>query len=346
MNIKKILCGVLAGLLLCTGVPGNVTEAQGKSTASNLFSNGTETKPELNSQPVVTFRYSNGKIYKRYTVSNGKLKLPSMANKKGCTFMGWSKVKGRTANPAYESGDTITVKSNMNLYAVEFRRSAEPNLSGKSIQMPRKYSRVIFVGDSRTYAMGKVVSEKFGKNAFPDVYFVAKTGSTLDWLESTGESNLMNILASGNGKTAVIFNHGVNDLNHNWSNVNVKSLANTYTSYMKKLGRTLQKKNCDLYYMSVNPLNSGTSARLGRHDPQEIRQFNQLLCGQLGGMYQFIDTYSYLRKNGYGTARWLDRQNEDDGLHYTYKTYKRIFSYCMKSINSLKVSGDYVSKKF
>ena len=154
MNIKKILCGVLAGLLLCMGTPGNVLEAQGKSTVSNLFSNGTETKPELNSQPVVTFRYSNGKIYKRYTVSNGKLKLPSMANKKGCTFMGWSKVKGRTANPAYESGDTITVKSNMNLYAVEFRRSAEPNLSGKNIQMPRKYSRVIFVGDSRTYAMG------------------------------------------------------------------------------------------------------------------------------------------------------------------------------------------------
>ena len=115
MNIKKILCGVLAGLLLCMGTPGNVLEAQGKSTVSNLFSNGTETKPELNSQPVVTFRYSNGKIYKRYTVSNGKLKLPSMANKKGCTFMGWSKVKGRTANPAYESGDTITVKSNMNL---------------------------------------------------------------------------------------------------------------------------------------------------------------------------------------------------------------------------------------
>ena len=74
----------------------------------------------------------------------------------------------------------------MNLYAVEFRRSAEPNLSGKNIQMPRKYSRVIFVGDSRTYAMGKVVSEKFGKNAFPDVYFVAKTGSTLDWLKVPG----------------------------------------------------------------------------------------------------------------------------------------------------------------
>ena len=86
MNIKKILCGVLAGLLLCMGTPGNVLEAQGKSTVSNLFSNGTETKPELNSQPVVTFRYSNGKIYKRYTVSNGKLKLPSMANKKGCPW--------------------------------------------------------------------------------------------------------------------------------------------------------------------------------------------------------------------------------------------------------------------
>ena len=62
MNIKKILCGVLVGLLLCMGTPGNVLEAQGKSTVSNLFSNVTETKPELNSKPVVTFRYSNGKI--------------------------------------------------------------------------------------------------------------------------------------------------------------------------------------------------------------------------------------------------------------------------------------------
>lgn len=97
MNIKKILCGVLAGLLLCMGTPGNVLEAQGKSTVSNLFSNGTETKPELNSQPVVTFRYSNGKIYKRYTVSNGKLKLPSMATKKAVHL--WAGPKLREEQP-------------------------------------------------------------------------------------------------------------------------------------------------------------------------------------------------------------------------------------------------------
>ena len=74
MNIKKILCGVLAGLLLCMGTPGNVLEAQGKSTVSNLFSNGTETKPELNSQPVVTFRYSNRIQWKIKTAVHGKQK--------------------------------------------------------------------------------------------------------------------------------------------------------------------------------------------------------------------------------------------------------------------------------
>lgn len=331
MKIKKILWGILIGIILCTGCAGTVTASQ-----NNRVSSVAEKNDQSKKKYMVVLHYSNGKVYKKYTVSNGKIKLPSMPNKRGITFMGWSTKKGTATNPEYETGDTIQVKKNRNLYAVEFRRSAEADISKNNIPNPQKYSRIIYVGDSRTYAMGRVVREQFGNRNFKNIYFVAKTGTTLDWLKNTGEHELMKILeenTDGNKKTAIIFNHGVNDLNHNWSNVNVKNLVSDYSSYMKKLGRMLQKKNCDLYFMSVNPLNSGVKSCTGRHDPREIRQFNKELGGRLAGMYQYIDTYSYLKKTGYGTARWLDRQNEDDGLHYTYKTYKRIFYYCMRKLS-------------
>ena len=53
-------------------------------------------------------------------------------------------------------------------------------------------------------------------------------------------------------------------------------------------------------------------------------------------MYGFIDTYSYLIKNGYGTAHNLNAQQKDDGTHYTYKSYKRIIAYCMQQLAKKK----------
>ncbi len=57
-----------------------------------------------------------------------------------------------------------------------------------------------------------------------------------------------------------------------------------------------------------------------------IRKFNSVVGSALGSTFEYIDTYSYLMENGYGTnisGTGVDLP-DDDGLHYTTKTYKRI----------------------
>ena len=53
---------------------------------------------------------------------------------------------------------------------------------------------------------------------------------------------------------AVVFNLGVNDM------ANVSN----YVSYMTDIASTLKSKNCKLFYMSVNPLNSTMIAKAGK----------------------------------------------------------------------------------
>ena len=93
--------------------------------------------------------------------------------------------------------------------------------------------------------------------------------------------------------TAVIFNLGVNDLSN----------LPSYVTYMKSLASTLKKKNCKLFYMSVNPGNSKMMENTGHVVRSEaaVRQFNSTIRSQLASDYTFIDTYSWLLKNGYGT---------------------------------------------
>ena len=86
--------------------------------------------------------------------------------------------------------------------------------------------------------------------------------------------------------------------------------------------------------MSVNPVNSKTIEYLGRNairKEEVIRKFNSVLKSGLGSTYGYIDTYSYLLENGYGTNLGGGGQDvaTDDGLHYTTKTYKRIFKFCL-----------------
>ena len=105
-------------------------------------------------------------------------------------------------------------------------------------------------------------------------------------------------------------------------------------TYMKSLASTLKKKNCKLFYMSVNPGNSKMMENTGHVVRSEaaVRQFNSTIRSQLAPDYTFIDTYSWLLKNGYGTnASGSGVDNSvDDGLHYTTKTYKRIYYHCLE----------------
>ena len=83
----------------------------------------------------------------------------------------------------------------------------------------------------------------------------------------------------------------------------------------------------------MNPVNSKTIEYLGKNairKEEVIRKFNSVVGSALGSTFEYIDTYSYLMENGYGTnisGTGVDLP-DDDGLHYT-KTYKRIFKYCL-----------------
>ena len=65
---------------------------------------------------------------------------------------------------------------------------------------------------------------------------------------------------------AVVFNLGVNDMAN----------ASNYVSYMTNIASTLKSKNCKLFYMSVNPLNSTmiTKAGKGSRTEAQVREFN------------------------------------------------------------------------
>jgi hypothetical protein len=70
----------------------------------------------------------------------------------------------------------------------------------------------------------------------------------------------------------------------------------------------------------------------------QVRSFNQSikssLCNSTVG-YTYINTYTYLINYGYscdqGTAT---DTGYDDGLHYSVKTSKRIYQFCINVINN------------
>ena len=122
----------------------------------------------------------------------------------------------------------------------------------------------------------------------------------------------------------MIFNLGVNDPGNMYE----------YVSYLQQIAGTLKQKNCKLFFMSVNPVNSRTIEYMGKNairKEEVIRRFNSVVSSGTSGNYTYIDTYSFLLQNGYSTdiGGAGSDYGVDDGLHYTTKTYKRIFKYCL-----------------
>ena len=104
----------------------------------------------------VNLRKANGTVWKTVTLGKGGyLKLPSVSNATGYTFMGWSKTRrtGSSTDPDYEAGELLRINKNTNLYATVFNRALEKDISSDEMAHPAigmMYSKVIFVGDSRT----------------------------------------------------------------------------------------------------------------------------------------------------------------------------------------------------
>ncbi len=272
---------------------------------------------------------SGRKICRKLTAKRGeKVCLPGMENEQGKTMLGWSEKKGSEKKPQYQVGQRITVNTSMKLYPVIFTRSKEPNLSrnyisrqySSAVGAKGNFSRIIFVGDSRTVGLQRTLRREFGSALTDNVYFICKISSKLGWLRQTAVPQLMRLAGEN---TAVVFNHGVNDL---------KKLDD-YIPYMKKLGKRLKEKGCTLFYMSINPLNNSEILGNGgrRREESWVIRFNRRIQEELCSkeLYGYLDSYSYLIQNGYGTE---NRYHIEDGLHYTAKTYKRIYEFCLRKI--------------
>ena len=281
----------------------------------------------------LTLCKNNGAVYSTTKMVQGSTyKLSGVKDASGYTFMGWSEQAGQKVNPDYEAEETITVKKNTTLYAVVFNRSSEDNLSADVLPQVNsyKYKNVVFIGDSRTEYMKNALARAGANTNY--VKFICKAGEGYSWLTGTAVPQLQELVKNDTNsilskKTAVIFNFGVNDYNE----------YAKYAAYYKLIASSLEKKGCELYFMSVNPINRLMLSNTGRADRSEakIRSFNTYMQKNLPSSYTYIDMYSYLKATGYSFAS--DKYGAgsiDDGLHYTARTYKRIFTQCLRSLKT------------
>lgn len=194
----------------------------------------------------LTLCKNNGAVYSTTRMAQGSTyKLSGVKDANGYTFMGWSEQAGQKVNPDYEAEETITVKKNTTLYAVVFNRSSEDNLSADVLPQVNsyKYKNVVFIGDSRTEYMKNALARAGANTNY--VKFICKAGEGYSWLTGTAVPQLQELVKNDTNsilskKTAVIFNFGVNDYNE----------YAKYAAYYKLIASSLERKGCELYFMS------------------------------------------------------------------------------------------------
>lgn len=291
----------------------------------------------------IVFHKNDGSIIKTDYVLKGRY-IPSMKNRPGYTFMGWSRKPNQQTSPDYVTGEYIRVTRETHLYAVEFDRSREGDVLPSALPQPNadKYAKVIFVGDSRTVMLRNILNAECSESQLEHLSFVCESGQGLSWFKDTGYKTLLREIKSAKQKypdkpVAVVFNLGVNDLrNYRGTVPDGDRIGAVYSKYMNEIDYGLAARGCKLFYMSVNPINSSMSSPAGVRKESEICKFNKYLKSNLSKRFTFIDTYDWLINSGFSTIRYYWKPYErDDGLHYTERTYKRIYKCCMKRINKL-----------
>lgn len=168
---------------------------------------------------------------------------------------------------------------------------------------PVKFSgKYLMVGDSRTVGMGMSVSTSKTK-------FIGKVSMGYTWMCSSAIPQVRQYLA-GNPKLKVVFAFGINDLG------NASRYISSYKALMKEFPKT------EFYFLSVNPVKEAEAIACGYEvHNADIKNFNSRLKSAFGSRY--LNTYSYLTKNGYSAM---------DGVHYTSNTYQKLYQYIIRKI--------------
>ena len=278
---------------------------------------------KVDTSGIKLYKY-DGNYWKTIKNTNGKTTFPAVDLGSGNMVLGWSKTQGKNtlSSSDYKAGDRIPSK-NGRYYMVVFGMSMDR--APATITTPTKFSKVYWVGDSRSVDTERAL----GASAPENVQFIAETGQGLSWFKSTGYKQLLRSIARQpkNEKKAVIINLGVNDL---------KS-ANAYVTYMKKVATNLKKYNCKMYYLSINPVNSAMTKNsvVKYRTEAQVASFNRTiyknLCSGSKRTFTYINSCTNLQMKGWISDRF--DMGIYDGLHYSDATYLRIFDYCMRYLN-------------
>lgn len=174
--------------------------------------------------------------------------------------------------------------------------------TGKKIKALKFSGKYLIVGDSRTVGMDSAVSSSKAK-------FIGKVSMGYSWMKSTAGPKVKQYLV-GNPDLKVVFAFGINDLG------NISKYISYYKSLMKQFPDT------KFYFLSVNPVDEKLASAKGYTvKNSSIKSFNTKLKSAFGSKY--INTYSWLNKNGFSSV---------DGIHYTRETYSKLYNYIIKKI--------------
>ena len=263
----------------------------------------------------------DGKLYKTLEVT-GKEKFPAV-KLEARTFNGWGKAKTYRKGALYTPGERIP-NADATYYMIGNSNKDIRTMGAYKMKQTKKYSQIFLVGDSRTMQMYLTIRRMLKRTAF-----VYGNGGGLSWFKSSGYATLLSKgrAESAKGKkkkSAVVLNLGVNDL---W---NVKN----YISYYKKIYKDLSPLNCDLFIMSVNPIDVIRMKDGGRNlakNATSVMTFNKKLKKGVGDRYAWVDTYSKLMESGWTTQGSVN-DGGGDGVHYTKATYQRIYNFLIEAI--------------
>ncbi len=162
--------------------------------------------------------------------------------------------------------------------------------------------QIIFVGDSRTVAMGEA-EEDVGDTC----QYIGATGEGYDWFVEKGLEEMKQAISACK-EAPVVFNLGVNDPDR------VADYIILYQALQESFPETA------FYYLSVNPVTEDAKHITNA----EIADFNSALRSAFPD--QYLDSYSYLRAIEFESV---------DGVHYSKQTSREIHDFVVRRIEAL-----------